>query len=522
MRRVLATVLIVMFAGAGIATFGILSAPIVTDADFAVGELYTELATRAQLFVGPYSRFGWHHPGPLYFYVAAPFYALSGHRAATLYAVALAINLAAIGLIGWVAARESRGPMGAVLIGACALLSWRLTNYLASPWTGHVAVLASVGFLVAAAAVASGRWRWLPWLVAVGSFAVQTHVGFAPVVIGAGIGAIVAGFRGAAPASRPSIGVVAVSAVLLAALWSLPIVEAISHRGGNLAALWRFFVTDSAPGHPLREAILSGSYGLTGLLRPDLDLPWAGHFAMSLPWLSVAGIGLEIVLLLAIAGSDLRAGRRFEGCLAATALVATLLGILALTRVRGDILNHDLFRLTAIGTLNLAIILAMAFRVVSGMATRWIEPQRARRVTYTLLAVVVVVIGVRDLRSMTAFERRHQERSPIVPAFEAIRVYTAQQGVRKPIVRIDADRWGEAAGVLLRLIQNGTPVAVMPDHVPTFSTALAPTGDEDAIVTFANLELHRELRAQPETAVLLQSFPLFVDARRIAPGSDGR
>jgi hypothetical protein len=41
--------------------------PIVTTADLAVVELYAELATQGRLLPGPYSRFGWHHPGPLYF-----------------------------------------------------------------------------------------------------------------------------------------------------------------------------------------------------------------------------------------------------------------------------------------------------------------------------------------------------------------------------------------------------------------------------------------------------------------------
>jgi hypothetical protein len=41
--------------------------PIVTSSDLAITELYTELATRGELLAGPYSRFGWHHPGPIYF-----------------------------------------------------------------------------------------------------------------------------------------------------------------------------------------------------------------------------------------------------------------------------------------------------------------------------------------------------------------------------------------------------------------------------------------------------------------------
>src|SRR5688500_15389528 len=70
--------------------------PIVTSSDLAVTELYTELATRGQLLVGPDSRFAWNHPGPIYFYVLAPLYAASGHRAGALFSAVLAIYLDAI------------------------------------------------------------------------------------------------------------------------------------------------------------------------------------------------------------------------------------------------------------------------------------------------------------------------------------------------------------------------------------------------------------------------------------------
>src|SRR5690348_17774394 len=52
-------------------------------------ESYTLYASRAQLLVGPYSRYGWHHPGPLYFYLLAPVYTLAGKSTPGLSAGAL-------------------------------------------------------------------------------------------------------------------------------------------------------------------------------------------------------------------------------------------------------------------------------------------------------------------------------------------------------------------------------------------------------------------------------------------------
>src|SRR5258708_25869797 len=50
--------------------------------DPAVIESYTWMASKGELLLGPYSRFQWHHPGPLYFFWMVPFYLLSGSRAA--------------------------------------------------------------------------------------------------------------------------------------------------------------------------------------------------------------------------------------------------------------------------------------------------------------------------------------------------------------------------------------------------------------------------------------------------------
>src|SRR5262249_18924486 len=50
-------------------------------ADIAVLEIYVRNALTGSLLVGPYSRFGWHHPGPLYFYLIAPLYPAAGSQA---------------------------------------------------------------------------------------------------------------------------------------------------------------------------------------------------------------------------------------------------------------------------------------------------------------------------------------------------------------------------------------------------------------------------------------------------------
>src|SRR5262249_23998336 len=64
--------------------------------DGAVLELGTFRAVHHVQLLGPYSRFGWNHPGPLYFYLAAPFYELFHEHGAALNVFALAVDYVSV------------------------------------------------------------------------------------------------------------------------------------------------------------------------------------------------------------------------------------------------------------------------------------------------------------------------------------------------------------------------------------------------------------------------------------------
>src|SRR3954467_5648186 len=79
--------------------------PVVPVSDTAVIESYTLYASRAQLLVESNSRYGWHHPGPLYFYLLARVYTLAGASTPGLSAGALLINIESISIVAWVLCR---------------------------------------------------------------------------------------------------------------------------------------------------------------------------------------------------------------------------------------------------------------------------------------------------------------------------------------------------------------------------------------------------------------------------------
>ncbi len=93
--------------------------------DTALIESYTLMATQGTLVVGPYSRYGWHHPGPLYFWLAAPFYALAKFKSSGIHVAVQCINASSLLIAAWIAARfASPGLIGAFF----AAIVWYLSR----------------------------------------------------------------------------------------------------------------------------------------------------------------------------------------------------------------------------------------------------------------------------------------------------------------------------------------------------------------------------------------------------------
>jgi hypothetical protein len=157
--------------------------PTLPVGDFAILELYASHAIHLQPFLGPYSQFGWKHPGPLLFYLMAPMYIVGGRALPALAAAALLINLASIVAIAWIVLWRAEATAGLAIALSAVLLIYvlRVPLLLTSAWNPHVTVLPSAALLVLCAASMDGTLAALPIVALTASFIAQTHVGFAPV-----------------------------------------------------------------------------------------------------------------------------------------------------------------------------------------------------------------------------------------------------------------------------------------------------------------------------------------------------
>ena len=519
--RCVGTLLVASFVVVALANLVRTAPAFNSQGDLAVDELYVLLAVKHRLLLGPYSRFLWHHPGPLYFVTQAPLYALSGFSSASLYAGAIAINLAAFAILVWVVARGDRGLLAVSIPVGALWFAHRTGGLLASPWTAHVPVMSSLAFVVSVAGMAAGRIWLLPIIVLLGSFITQTHVAYVPLVIVLSTVALASsvylGWRDHAGSPWPSINA---AAWLFVGLWVLPIAEQLSHAPGNVTRLWQFFAVDQAPTQPIGVSIGYWSHALLRVFAPVLRLPWGEKADMADTVRTVSAVVL--VSCLPIAGLfAFKAKRRWETSIAGMAFLASLVGLWSITRIRGEVLQHDIIWLTGLGVIDLAIVLTAAVRVARDRLLPGWGSSIAADVPILVVAIgvlcelVATSVGLGDFNGLVGYEAtKRRPAATMMAADSAIRRYLAAERIARPLVEINAD-WGMAAGTFVELEKAGTEFAVPDAWLFMFSDAYAQTGREDAVVTFDRFRLHQALSLRPTNVVLLEDDLMNVDAIRV-------
>lgn len=484
-----------------------------STSDAAVIESYVRLATEGRLTVGAYSRFQWHHPGPLYFYWLAPFYAASANRGAGLHAGSAALSLLSLLLAAAVLVRRQTMVSLAVLL-AIGLLCARSSAAIVSPWNPHVPLLPVAALLVATADTLAGNAWMLPAVAVLASLAGQAHIALLPCVLLVGVAAgargIVGAVGGRAGAWRAALGV---TAAVLALAWAVPLYEQLTATPrGNFTELWRFFVEQPRRGQPWSAAVSAWSDMIVGPLRGDFHVAQGWPFAESrVRWAEA----LSAALAAATAALGIRARsveRRFDGALGAVALVASGTALWSITRIEERIFDHDVFWMAGVG----AVLVGTAFGLVlSAGVGRWRLPG------WVFTAALALVLGT-GLASSFAGLQAVVARSS-APAIEAriaravaddLQAHIDREGIRRPLIRIDQDAWGFAAGAILDLQKRGYDVAVEEDWVVMFTPECRPRSDDDAVWVVAAPAEHLRLldRGMP---VISSHEPVFVHA--VAP-----
>ena len=462
--------------------------------------LESSVAHVGRQLVGPYSRFGFHQPGPAYYWLQAPFYRLPGASPAALFLGAFCINLgAAVGCVA-VARRflgEAAARWTAVLVGA--LLLCLAPGLVTDPWNPYVLALPVLLCLLLMAAAPRSPAAGAGGLV-VASCIVQTHIAAAvtlAAVFAVAGGVAVADRRRARPgreALRPAAAgaerapggrwrrrrgaAAAAAGLLLVLLWTPPVVDQVVHSPGNLRATARFF---RAP-HPEYNRGFDHSAGrIAGQVAAELTVVPFGHDRHARPTealkVVLALAGLAIGAAVAVAG-----WRRREPVIAtlgATSVVGPLAAVWSGTRIVGEVYPYLLVWTSPL--LLPGLVGAGALLLQSGAG-------RVERVARPLAAAAAVGLGL----TLTVTMARH----PLVPyptvtdvaaAARITEPWLAGQRVQRVRVRIaQHDRWPLASGVAVRLEDDGFRSTVDQEWTPVFGDHFRPTGHEQATIWIAD------------------------------------
>ena len=436
--------------------------------DGALLELYTHYVHEGVWELGPYSRYGWYHPGPLLFRLLWPLYDRAGLHPFALNGAALLINLGAVALSVWLAMRHGRtAPALALGLGLLAL-TLRSGDTVLSYWNPHIIILPMVAFLLCTAAVAHGRVRaWLPFVLT-GSLLAQTHVSVVPLVAACGAYGLALHWRTWSPPHRhPAAGPYPVvwlgaAGLLLALLWWPPVHEALSSGGGNLSALWQFF-SEARAGQAWTVSLAVWVDRLTAILHPGPQVVGGGAMAVPvpvtgvvslLPWLLAAPVYPGVMLWVSLQAR--RGGDRFTARLVQVALIGSVVALWSITRIPGSVEEYQVAWIAGIGMVGLALAAGTVFDALGG--STWLPSRRGAAV------VVAVLLTIGAAASQRFHRNTRMVNEPIARQVADVSSQVlgrlTEAGRRQVWVRVSPDLWPEAAGVIVRLRKEGVSVKI--------------------------------------------------------------
>lgn len=214
-----------------------------------------DVGTSNTPLVGPYSRFQWNHPGPSLSFAFAPWARLFGTSGVGILIGAFVVNLAAMFGAAWVARRSSKVLffLTSIVLAAFALLEQ--PGELFNPWNPYVVVLPLFAALVAAWGTFRGDRVAAVVLVIAASFAIQGHIGAAPLgvlalLIGGG-GLLYAIGRSEGEDRRGLLTTSLIALGVMFVCWIPPLLDQFFGTG-NLARLVRFQFTAGEPSAGMR------------------------------------------------------------------------------------------------------------------------------------------------------------------------------------------------------------------------------------------------------------------------------
>ena len=436
---------------------------------------------------GVASRFGWDHPGPLLFWLLAPFRWAAGDTG--ILAGAGVLNGAALVAVLLLARRRGGLVLLAIVATALLLLYRALgTDLLVDPWNPWVTVLPFFVYVLLAWSLAERDFVTLPALVAVGSFIVQTHVGYAPLVAGIGaVGAVLAVFARPAAGRAPETGgpdlrrVLVIAAIVGGVLWLAPVAQQVAGHPGNLGRIVDSFRHPPEP----TQGFANGA----GIMGNELRGAWlTGHDGGPLGAAAVGTAGTLPALALlagacALGFASWRRKKAGAARLVAAMVTAAGIGVLAGARIIGFPADYLVRWWWVLGALLWCAVVWSGVSLLGSRADRFVVP-------IAIVAMVAVsAVLVRDAAGVRVPGARF---SAVVGTLAPPTAARLSQRFPYRFAWVDSTALGAVGyGLYLDLVERGFDVKVPPAYLHSFGGrhTLAPGADVQTVTVVTGDDL---------------------------------
>lgn len=452
--------LLIPFLGAGVGLLYLGLPDILPLGDAAFIELAVRSATDCEQLLGSYSRFGFNHPGPLYFYVQVPLFVLLGEVTLPLHVTTICLNGLAAGGIVWALSRLVSGLTFLFGLLCVAVYCAFLGQFLVEFWAPAVVILPFVFAMVCAAVVIVGEDRLMVSALFAASLVAQTQLGYTPTLLA------VAAFCGltraamlrrwlALPKPRTPTGrrrmVIWVSVV--AVLWLPTAIDQV-YGSGNLSNIVSAFSADAG------DVTDPDRADFTELCRVTTAFSAAPLGSGALPkspatwqaWLFWVQVGVLI--------AGVVVGRKCRPALTALStvgLVCVVMAIFSIHSIKGEFHHHITLWMSCIG-LFVYLVAGLIVQVLVGRITG------SRRLVFagalfSLSGLVLYLNTVQILQAVSLIVIRSKDE-PTARVVRALSIAASESlerhADRDIVIHVSPPNdWGMASCLALALARKG-------------------------------------------------------------------
>ena len=467
----------------------------VYSGDAALLELAVRSAARADRAVGPYSRFDFFHPGPMMFYVLSPFKWVTGGAPWALplavdlfngFVMVLFVLLVQRSTPRWSGAREAHagaeGPTltdrrNGLLAGAAAAavaLAYAVAidlGLLQILWNPLLIMLPVALLLVASAFARS--WAGIALIAVAATFALQSNISTAPVVIAASACAVLwlavdaVSHRRATSSCEtdtrrwPARWIAVIAAGIALVAWMPPVAQQLTANTGNFGRIWHFFRSSGEPEPGIRRAVAFAGRELAvfpsriiwkGSLTADTVNLWWGAIAL------VGFLGVATTLVVIAVRRQSRPATR----LGVVALVGAFAAVYSMASVRGPVYWYIGAYMSAV-----AVPLLLGWLLLASDRFPIWGPRIVAGSLGVLTIFAVTSAATTPINNNRAFPNESIYRTNTEAAWRVVEPIVGP-GRDRVVLTGDTALLPTIAGVALKLEESGIRVRVTAALVPWF------------------------------------------------------